>query len=290
MTGGEVSYNLCETPIDTEILLTANNMPLLETESPKHKVVIEISPLHGLLSEKRLGLLSSAFSTLGDTNLSNPGVSVVRDPDPPRIEILSNRILHSIDVSCEQIKFDLVRDGMQREQLSVKAKEVVMEEALSDFLSVGACFDFDLPNEEALSSAMQVCIGRLVGLGFSDDEAWGCTNSARLNFLDDVAQMRQAHDEALVHISTSLRRESSAFSPLPVGNSPVVGQEESENSETESKKLIAASDDQDSWYSNGVTESDDDSADSAGIVEMTISGKKRIRPIPSCLVACFKMP
>lgn len=285
MTGGEVSYNLCETPIDTEILLTANNMPLLETESPKHKVVIEISPLHVLLSEKRLGLLSSAFSTLGGTNLSSPGASVVRDPDPPRIEILSNRILHSIDVSCEQIKFDLVRDGVQREQLSVKAKEVVMEEALSDFLSVGACFDFDLPNEEALSSAMQVCIGRLVGLGFSDDEAWGCTNSARLNFLDDVAQMRQAHDEALVHI----RRESSAFSPLPVGNSPVVGHEGS-NSETESKKLIAASDDQDSLSSNGTTESDDDSADSAGIVEMTISGKKRIQPIPSCLVACFKMP
>ena len=47
-----------------------------------------------------------------------------------------------------------------------------MEETLSDFLSVVACFDFTLPNEEALSSAMQVCIGRLVGLGLNDDEAW----------------------------------------------------------------------------------------------------------------------
>ncbi|CAJ1965882.1 unnamed protein product [Cylindrotheca closterium] len=274
MTGTEVSYNLCEMPIDTEILLTANGMPLLETESPKHKVVVEISPLHVLLSEKRLSLLSSAFSTIGDTNLSNPGVAAARDPDPPRIEILSNRILHSIDLSCEQIKFDLVRDGMQREQLSVKAKELVMEAALSDFLSVGACFDFDLPNEEALSSAMQVCIGRLVGLGFSDDEAWGCTNSARLNFLDDVAQMRQAHDEALVHISTSLRRESGSLAPLTGGTLPVtggIGLAESENSEIESQKLIAASNDQQSLSSNDITESDDDSAESTGIVEMTIS-------------------
>ena len=46
-----------------------------------------------------------------------------------------------------------------------------MEEGLADFLSVVPCFDFSLPNEEALSSAMQICIGRLVGLGLSDDEA-----------------------------------------------------------------------------------------------------------------------
>jgi hypothetical protein len=214
--GTRSPYQLCRIPIDAEFLLTVNGIPLLETESPKHKVVVEISPVHLLFSDRRLALITAAQSTLGSSTLTSSTKMMKRsDPDPPRIEILSNRILHSLDLSCRQLQVDLVRDDKPPEKLSLKAKDLVMEESLSDFLSVVSCFDLDLPNEEALSSAMQVCIGRLVGLGLSDDEAWGCTNSARLNFLDDVALMRQAHNDALVHLSNSLRKESRSFDAMP---------------------------------------------------------------------------
>eukprot|EP00980_Cylindrotheca_fusiformis_P021401 scaffold8259_cov143-Cylindrotheca_fusiformis.AAC.19 len=195
------------------------------------------------------------------------------DPDPPRIEILSNRILHSLDLSCKQLQLDLVSEEESPEKLSLKAKDLVMEEALSDFLSVVSCFDFDLPNEEALSSAMQVCIGRLVGLGLSDDEAWGCTNAARLNFLDDVALMRQAHSDALVHISTSFRKQPGSLDTMPEGGSLGIGskQEQSFDFARGSSRLISDDEEGQSTASNGLAGSDDDSADSAGIVEMTLS-------------------
>ena len=51
--------------------------------------------------------------------------------------------------------YELVKDKEIGEAtlLPPKMKELVMEETLSDFLSIVACFDFSLPNEEALSSA-----------------------------------------------------------------------------------------------------------------------------------------
>jgi hypothetical protein len=261
--GTRSPYQLCRIPIDAEFLLTVNGIPLLETESPKHKVVVEISPVHLLFSDRRLALITAAQSTLGSSTLTSSTKMMKRsDPDPPRIEILSNRILHSLDLSCRQLQVDLVRDDKPPEKLSLKAKDLVMEESLSDFLSVVSCFDLDLPNEEALSSAMQVCIGRLVGLGLSDDEAWGCTNSARLNFLDDVALMRQAHNDALVHLSNSLRKESRSFDAMP---------EDGSLGSTGSDQERSCDEDKRSTISTDTTESDDDSADSAGIIDMTLT-------------------
>lgn len=272
--GTRPAYHMCRNPIDTEVLLTVNGVPLLETESPKHKAVVEISPVQLLLSDRRLALIDAARRALDLSTLTSNTKMIQRcDPDPPRIEILSNRILNSLDLSCKELQLDLVSDEKSQEQLSVKAKDLVMEEALSDFLSVVSCFDFDLPNEEALSSAMQVCIGRLVGLGLSDDEAWGCTNSARLNFLDDVALMREAHNDALAHISTSLRKEARSFDATPEdGSLGSTGsdQEASFDFTNDSSHLIG-DDDRQSTTSTDPAESDDDSADSAGIVDMTLS-------------------
>ena len=164
---------LTDVPIDFEVLLTVNETSLLETENPKHQAVVEISPVHIVLSQNRLDLISNAISAVDLSRLdaSSRLNDCSRKPEPPRIEILSRRILHSIDLSCKSVHFALVKDHEVEGRHTLKVREIIMEEGLADFLSVVPCFDFSLPNEEALSSAMQICIGRLVGLGLSDDEA-----------------------------------------------------------------------------------------------------------------------
>ena len=268
-------------PVDIEILLTASRMSLLETENPKHEAVIEISPVHVVLSEHRLNLVREAkasidFDVLDTTNRIRKLKR--RKPDPPRIEILSRRILHSIDLSCKKVGVEMVKDERQGHFLSLKYKEIVMEESLSDFLSIVSCFDFSLPNEEALSSAMQVCIGRLVGLGLTDDEAWGCTNAARLNFLDDIALMRRAQTDVLAQLSASIRGSQLFKTPLHEDSD-----EENSSSSPVATFIDASSVGEISHDGGGVqsgadsvvtgmTEDisiDDDSANSADIVETT---------------------
>jgi hypothetical protein len=253
-------------PISVELLLTTNSISLLETENPQHQAVVEISPLNVILSEKRLELLSNISSSL-QFGPSDDGVQTKRrvKPDPPRIEILSRRILRSIDLSCDAVKLAVVKD-IKSEGLSLKHKEIVMEECLSDFLSVVSCFDFSLPNEEALSSAMQISIGRLVGIGLTDDEAWGCTNAARLNFLDGIALMKRAQSDVLVQLSGSMRNQT-------------VPRSSDENFEDlgsmEDFEEVSVSSGGDSSSSsdseiNSEDEEDDASADSADIVDTTL--------------------
>ena len=274
-------------PIDIELLLTMNETSLLETESPKHQIVVEVSPVHVILSEHRLDLISAAKSALDFSVFTSAAhlQNQRQKPDPPRIEILSRRILNSLDLSCKRMQIALVADDDPIEPLSLKYKGMIMEECLSDFLSVVSCFDFSLPNEEALSSAMQVCIGRLVGLGLTDDEAWGCTNAARLNFLDDIALMRRAQTDVLVQLSSSLRKESVALNRVPLEEASDESEdpEESDHSFDYVEESLANSshansshkenDEQPASVGSESTEgvSDEDSANSVDIVETTLN-------------------
>ena len=277
---------LTDIPLDVELLVTVNEQSLMETESPKHQFVVEVSPVQVLLSAHRLDLLGKAISKVDFSVLDGTGQLKKRrnrrKRDPPRIETLSRRVLHSVDLSCKRVRVAIVDDHKATEPLSLKLKEVVMEECISDFLSVVSCFDFSLPNEEALSSAMQICIGRLVGLGLSDDEAWGCTNAARLNLLDDIALMRRAQSDALVQLEGSLRKQSSQLY-----RTPLFEEEDESGSEVESEPDLSSGeslenseggdpseDDSDDDHVEDVeSESemeDDDSANSAEIVDTTV--------------------
>lgn len=266
-------------PVDIEVLATMNETSLLETELPKKQFVFEISPLHLLLSKHRLDIIAATKSSLdfGKLNTSPDIIKKMRKPDPPRIEILAPRILHSVDLHCRRVQFSLVKDVEEEtDTLTAKLKEIIMEECLSDFLSVVACFDFGLPNEEALSSAMQVCIGRLVGLGLSDDEAWGCTNAARLNFLDDIALMRRAQTAALVELSAKMRKDPTLFK-MPLHEESSDGDDSSSYSTRSSSNTTnpseATSQAEGPSIETPNTEEfseDDDSAQSAEIVETTL--------------------
>ena len=270
---------ITDIPINLELLLTTNSISLLETENPQHQAVVEVSPLNVILSEERLRLIKNVSSSL-DFGAFDDGANIKKrvKPDPPRIEILSRRILQSIDVSCNAVKLAIVKD-VESEGLTLKHKELVMEECLSDFLSVVSCFDFNLPNEEALSSAMQISIGRLVGIGLTDDEAWGCTNAARLNFLDGIALMRRAQTDLLVQLSGSmgLQKDASHDSDTDEESSDRLGLEGMDDFVVESVSSGGSGSDSelDSDEDGGDRESledadDDDSADSADIVETTL--------------------
>ena len=199
----DIVPSIMEIPINIEVLITRNELSLLDIDCPKQSLVVEVSPIEFLLSKDRLDLLSAAKPAFDFGKLNTKKKRI--KPDPPRIEILSHRILSSLDFTCKRLRIELVKDTPIVEALlPSKMKEIVMEETLCDFLSVVACFDLSLPNEEALSSAMQVCIGRLVGLGLNDDEAWACANRARLNFLDDIAVMRKTQSDLFHEIAKTL--------------------------------------------------------------------------------------
>ena len=289
-------------PIDAEILLTSNITSLLDTVSPKQQVVVELSPVHVLLSQKRIGLLSAAKEALDFGKMdAQAHIKKALKPDPPRIDILSQRILSSLDITCHRVRLEIETDADPSYEdqlyLPAKQKEIIMEECLSDFLSVVSCFDFSLPNDEALSSAMQVCIGRLVGLGLTDDEAWGCTNAARLNFLDDVALMRQAQSEVLDELTRN------AKSPVPVDASFSESEEGSiassnegsfdfvEESLAQSKSKFEENDGAESMSSTDKSDgfSDDDSKNSADIVETTVINavEKTVAAFAPLLVESF---
>lgn len=197
-------------PIDVELLLTTNKSSLLNADNPKVQIVAEVSPVHMLLSQRRLELLEAAKSSVDVENFgARAHIKLNQKPDPPRIEILSPRILQSLDINCRRVRIEMVKDFPASETvLPPQYRELIMEECLSDFLSTVSCFDLSLPNEETLSSSMQVCIARLVGIGLTDDEAWGCTNAARVNFLNDIVLMRKAQSDVLVAISEKMQNSS----------------------------------------------------------------------------------
>ncbi|KAG7355258.1 vacuolar-sorting-associated protein 13 C-terminal domain containing protein [Nitzschia inconspicua] len=268
----QCATRLLDLPVDTEVLLTSNTTLLLDTVSPKQQLVVEVSPVNILLSKKRLDLLLAAKQALELGKIdAQAHIRKTKKPDPPRIEILAQRILSSVDLKCHRVRLVLLDDVINQEGpgLTIQEKEMIMEECLTDFLSVVSCFDFNLPNEEALSSAMQVCIGRLIGLGLNDSEAWCCTNSARLNLLDDIALMKQAQSEVLVEISRKATQAPDVVETIDTDSESAA----SENSILSSKVKQPPDDPS---HESSVSEesgefSEDDSKNSVDIVETTVS-------------------
>jgi hypothetical protein len=164
-----------------------NGNTILSEDSPKQEAVVKISAVHALLSETRLLFCSRVVGPLKNKpqRKSAPNDDITA---PPRLEALSRLIMRCLDVSVKSMRLSLLSDE-RRYPLTPGQKEIIMEESIGDFLSIASCFDLSFPNEDALSSAMQICIDRLVGLGIFPDDAWDCANSALVSFLDD-----EAHD------------------------------------------------------------------------------------------------
>jgi hypothetical protein len=185
------SLSLFESPLDIEIMWTSNENSVLDTNRARREFIVQVSPLHIVLSESRITRLSLIVPPSGFQSKQPRRPSIGDEALPPRLELLAIFLLHSIDFSVGRVRMSFVADEMSQLQSNIFAKEVDMEESMADFLSVVLSFDLSYPHEEALSSAMQICIDRLTGIGLPLEESWEATNTALLNFLEDIAEIRQ---------------------------------------------------------------------------------------------------
>lgn len=188
---GYDSLSLLESPLDIEIMWTSNENSVMDTNRAKREFVIEVSPVHFVLSQSRITRLSLIVPPSGDQSKQPLCTSIRDEALPPRLELLAIFLLYSVDLSIGRVRVSFTEDGTSPLPSNIFAKEVQMEESIADFLSVVLSFDLSHPHEEALASAMQICIDRLTGIGLPLEESWEATNTALLNFLEDIAEMRQ---------------------------------------------------------------------------------------------------
>ena len=104
----DIVPSIMEIPINIEVLITRNELSLLDIDCPKQNLVVEVSPIEFLLSKDRLDLLSAAKPAFDFGKLNTKKKRI--KPDPPRIEILSHRILSSLDFTCKRLRIELVKD------------------------------------------------------------------------------------------------------------------------------------------------------------------------------------
>ncbi|CAB9515429.1 Putative vacuolar protein sorting-associated protein [Seminavis robusta] len=179
--------SLLAEPVDIEMLFTNSGSTILDEDSPRQEIALEVSPIHILLSETRLLFCNRVLQPLRVKGDRKPP-SVEPTSTPPRLEALSRLIMRCVDVSIRSLKISIMSDE-QKYPLTPGQKAIIMEECLGDFLSIASCFDLNFPNEDALSSSMQICIDRLCGIGLYAEDAWDCTNSALLSFYEDDAHI-----------------------------------------------------------------------------------------------------
>jgi hypothetical protein len=186
------NLSLFKSPIDLEAFYTGNSDSLLDFNHAKQEIVVEVSPVHVLVSEERLrslALISPARF------VQSSSLSPVNEQLPPRLEVLSNFMRHSIDFSISRICVSFLTQAEEKGGVSVVSDQASLEESMSDFLSVASRFDLSFPHEDALSAAMQICIDRLTGVGLPLEDSWEATNLALLNFLEDIAEARREEAE-----------------------------------------------------------------------------------------------
>jgi hypothetical protein len=185
------SLSLLESPLDIEIMWTSNENSVMDTNRARREFVVEVSPVHIVLSESRITRLSLIVPPSGFQTKLSQRASIHEEALPPRLELLAIFLLYSVDLSIGRVRMSFTEDGTSLLPSNSFAREVEMEESIADFLSVVLSFDLSHPHEEALSSAMQICIDRLTGIGLPLEESWEATNTALLNFLEDIAETRQ---------------------------------------------------------------------------------------------------
>ena len=200
---GPTCYKLLDAPIDVEMLVTKNYSTDFLSPVPSKQISAEISPVRIILSEARVGVLSSAalsFRGLKDINTeSAPESSAVESL--PRLAALSIQILVALELRISSMSLTCVDDSTELCP-SESIREIIMEESLSDFVSVLSCFNLDYPTKESVEVAGNICVNRLRVLGLSEDEAHDCVHAARLNFLAGMDAMKRSQSELLKELAS----------------------------------------------------------------------------------------
>jgi len=199
----DTEYKLLDAPVDIELLLTKNDSADFLNPIPNKQISGEISPVRVVLSEARVGLLSKAalcFSGMKDLSTDSA-------PEPiedvlPRLAALSIQVLVALEIRISSMSLTCLEDSTDLRP-SESVREIIMEESLSDFVSVLSCFNLEYPTKESVEVAGNICVDRLVVLGLSEDEAHDCVHAARLNFIAGIDAMKQSQSELLRELAES---------------------------------------------------------------------------------------
>ena len=182
----ESRLSFFDTPIDVESFASVSESSVLDYNRAKREVVMKMSEVNALISESRLKLLSEVVPRRR-IEMSDYFVQTEKEPEP-RLEILARLMLNSFDISISRLRLSLVTNDQGKVGHSMLSKADQVEDFVTSFLRTVGKLDLSWPHEEALSSAMQICIDRLTGVGFPLNDAWQCANTALLNFLEDIAE------------------------------------------------------------------------------------------------------
>ena len=148
------------------------------------------------MSTQRAELIASVVQTVENCKTRSPSLSDSVGALRPRIAKLSSCILTEAQLSFEFFSFTIESEDAQdrASKLSsldaMRVKEILFEEAISDFISHLSCYDLLSPAENLINSSVQLCVDRLTGLGIDREAAIHCVLSSREIFLSDLQEMK----------------------------------------------------------------------------------------------------
>ena len=169
-------------------------------------IAVAVSSISVQLCQQNLNMASSlaAFVALklnnGESETPKPKLYEL----PPRIELLSDEILTSLDfwvVRLEVAVLSPSKDGGNN-MVSLSEKEIVMEECIGDYLLVVSCFNFDQNSQESVQVAFKICTDRLLQLGFSSQAAFDCADVARAQLMSDIELVRRTQSQTVYEFSS----------------------------------------------------------------------------------------
>ena len=248
----ENKYEVLDLPIDVEVLWTQNDSTDFLSPRPTKQISLGVSPIRVVLSAARVDLLSRvalSFRSPEDLLGSTPKKTT---NTLPRLAALSIQILIALELRLTRLSLTFVEDTTDLRP-SESVREIIMEESLSNFITVLSCFNLDFPTKESVEAAGSICVDRLMMLGLSEDKAHECVHAARLNFIAGIDAMKQSQSQLLKEFV-----ESTQEMRVPELCSE---RDKSPPGESSSNSVLSV---------NEI--SDDDSEESLDIIETTLKG------------------
>jgi hypothetical protein len=178
--------SLLRDAVTVELLYSINLNSLLDFNRSKEEIVLEVSPVHVMLSEQCiLELAKIEFREYLQLS-SHPEKVERKQPPllPPRLEVLSSYMRYQLDMTIRGLRCSFLSEANIIS--TPESRRVVMEVAMMDFLRIASLYDLQFPHEDAIDAAMQVCVDRLVGVGLPIEVAFEAVNRVLLHILEEV--------------------------------------------------------------------------------------------------------
>ena len=216
-----------ESPLDFgSIVSQCHDFTEEEYDLPHCRITMCTSPVGLLFSNDTIDALSTTFNCHRRA-ISKYAKNVLEDGDsyglstPLRMVTLAGHILCHIEMSCQTVYLSLMGSNGIGDSTAFdpsQMQEIMLEEAISDFISQISCFDLRFPPEDAVDSVMQLCVGRLSVLGLTFEDAASHTKAAHSSYLQDLELIKRSQNEVLAEMAAAEPGlEASQKSPFQPG-------------------------------------------------------------------------